>query len=432
VFGNIEKPLPRPSEDSAPFWEATGRGELRMQRCGACGHVRFPPALLCPRCLSPNAAWERLSGRGAVYSWVVVHQSQHPAFNPDTPYNVVIVELEEGPTRAYGVGLGWDTEEKARVSLSWSELSLFGSGRGLDVVTKLSSREQRWQVSYREPTRLGLLGVPTWSAVYRTEETFDTYSLLRRGMWIDVGDRQRRPVRAILRYEYQIVDPTAPDELLSELERDQQRTKIASLTPILEFDTRDDLFEPTRGVYASGQVQFAFPLFDADAFFNKVTLNVAGFTPLGPGVLAGSIRLGGAEPRDPEAGVTDNLSLPIAVRFFAGGRVTHRAFPLDKLGIPGDTLDDAGDPIGGAGLALANLEWRFPVFGAIGGALFVDSGNVWSDWRDVNAGQFRWGAGLGLRVATPVGPVRLEYGWKLDRKPGESAGELFFSFSNPF
>jgi outer membrane protein insertion porin family len=120
------------------------------------------------------------------------------------------------------------------------------------------------------------------------------------------------------------------------------------------------------------------------------------------------------------------------VRFFAGGRVTHRAFPLDKLGRPGETLDENGDPIGGAGLALANLEWRFPVFGAIGGALFIDSGNVWSDWRDINAGQFRWGAGLGLRVATPVGPVRLEYGWKLDRKPGESAGELFFSFSNPF
>ena len=348
------------------------------------------------------------------------------------PRRDIVVELQEGPTRAFGVGLGWDTEEDARVSVIWSELSLFGSGRGLDVVARVSSREQRWQVSYREPARLGLLGVPVWVAVYRTEETFDTYSLLRRGMWLDLGDRQRRPLRAILRYEYQIVDPTAPDEILSDLERDKQRAKIASLTPILEFDTRDDLFEPKRGVYASGQIQVAFPLFDADAFFNKVTLNAAGFTPLGPGVLAGSIRLGGVEPRDPEAGVSNNLSVPIAVRFFAGGRVTHRAFPLDKLGRPGETLDENGDPIGGAGLALANLEWRFPVFGAIGGALFIDSGNVWSDWRDINAGQFRWGAGLGLRVATPVGPVRLEYGWKLDRKPGESAGELFFSFSNPF
>ncbi len=93
----IEKPLPRASEDSAPYWEAAQRGELRMQRCGSCGQLRFPPAVLCPRCLSEDVEWTRLSGRGTVFSWIVVHQSQHPAFNADTPYNVAIVELEEGP-----------------------------------------------------------------------------------------------------------------------------------------------------------------------------------------------------------------------------------------------------------------------------------------------------------------------------------------------
>ena len=93
----IEKPLPRPTEDSAPFWEAAHKGELRMQRCGDCGHIRFPPALLCARCLSERAEWVLLSGRGTVFSWIVVHQSQHPAFNTDVPYNVAIIELEEGP-----------------------------------------------------------------------------------------------------------------------------------------------------------------------------------------------------------------------------------------------------------------------------------------------------------------------------------------------
>jgi uncharacterized OB-fold protein len=93
----IEKPLPRPTEDTAPYWEAAHKSELRMQQCGDCGHIRFPPALLCARCLSERADWVRLSGRGTVFSWIVVHQSQHPAFNADTPYNVTIVELEEGP-----------------------------------------------------------------------------------------------------------------------------------------------------------------------------------------------------------------------------------------------------------------------------------------------------------------------------------------------
>ncbi len=93
----IEKPLPRPNEDTAPYWEATQKGELRMQRCGDCNHVRFPPALLCPRCLSEKFEWAKLSGRGVVFSWIIVHQSQHPAFNADTPYNVTIVQLDEGP-----------------------------------------------------------------------------------------------------------------------------------------------------------------------------------------------------------------------------------------------------------------------------------------------------------------------------------------------
>lgn len=93
----IEKPLPRPTEDSAPFWAAAHTGELHMQRCCNCSHVRFPPSVVCARCLSGKAEWIALSGRGTVFSWIVVHQSQHPAFNSDTPYNVAIVELEEGP-----------------------------------------------------------------------------------------------------------------------------------------------------------------------------------------------------------------------------------------------------------------------------------------------------------------------------------------------
>lgn len=109
MFG-IEKPLPRPSEDSAPFWEAAFKGELRMQQCGDCGHIRFPPALLCARCLSESAEWVKLSGRGTLYSWIVVHQSQHPAFNADVPYNVAIIELEEGP-RLHTNVIGCPNEE---------------------------------------------------------------------------------------------------------------------------------------------------------------------------------------------------------------------------------------------------------------------------------------------------------------------------------
>lgn len=92
----IEKPLPAVTEDGAPYWEWCRRGELRVQRCDACRHLRFPPALVCPRCLAAEHAWVALSGRGTIWSFIVVHRPQHPAFFADAPYNVAIVELEEG------------------------------------------------------------------------------------------------------------------------------------------------------------------------------------------------------------------------------------------------------------------------------------------------------------------------------------------------
>jgi uncharacterized protein len=93
----VEKPLPLASEDSAEFWEGTKRGELLVQRCVDCGHLRFPPAAICARCWSLESTWQRTSGGGRIYTFIVVHRPQHPAFFEDVPYNVAIVELDEGP-----------------------------------------------------------------------------------------------------------------------------------------------------------------------------------------------------------------------------------------------------------------------------------------------------------------------------------------------
>jgi uncharacterized OB-fold protein len=92
----LDKPMPAVNEDSTPYWEGTRQGELRAQCCSDCGHLRFPPALVCPKCLGESATWQRLSGRGTIYTFIVVHRPQHPAFLADAPYNVAIIELEEG------------------------------------------------------------------------------------------------------------------------------------------------------------------------------------------------------------------------------------------------------------------------------------------------------------------------------------------------
>jgi outer membrane protein insertion porin family len=345
-----------------------------------------------------------------------------------------VIEIEEALTRSISWGLGWDSVAQGRVSFSWSQLNLGGRGHSLSFSTDLSRTEQNVELLYRAPKNLNFLGVPIWMAIYRGFEDRTDYQVERQGMWVEVGDRWRKPLRVVPRYDYSIVNSNAPPEVESDLEREDQDINISSITPILEWDTRDDPLMPHRGLYASLQPQFAFEAFGADAQFDKITLMLSGYAPAGRSVFAGALRVGGIHPRTPataDSTSTDNLQVPIAVRYFAGGRISNRAFPTDELGAPG-TFSEDGAPIGGAGTAIANLELRFPVMGAVGGSVFVDGGNVWPSWRDVSTDEMRWGVGLGVRVETPMGPFRLEYGWKLDQREGESSGELFFSFGNPF
>ena len=87
--------LPAPDQDAQPFWDFLTRHELRVQRCDGCGHLRFPPRPVCPACRSFDATWTELSGRGRIWSHVVVHRPVLPAYAPYLPYPVVVVELDE-------------------------------------------------------------------------------------------------------------------------------------------------------------------------------------------------------------------------------------------------------------------------------------------------------------------------------------------------
>jgi uncharacterized protein len=91
--------LPDLSEPtSAPFWEGTARGDLLVQACGACGKRRMPPRPMCPHCQSLDVTWERTSGRGRIWSFIVPHPPLLPAFAAVAPYNAIVVELAEDPT----------------------------------------------------------------------------------------------------------------------------------------------------------------------------------------------------------------------------------------------------------------------------------------------------------------------------------------------
>lgn len=89
------RPQPRIGRYDGPFWAFAEKGELRVQTCSRCGHHRFPPGPTCPRCLSGDAQWVRLSGKGKVVTWTTFHRPYFPEI--PIPYTVVSVETAEGP-----------------------------------------------------------------------------------------------------------------------------------------------------------------------------------------------------------------------------------------------------------------------------------------------------------------------------------------------
>ncbi|OUN00009.1 MAG: hypothetical protein BAA02_10665 [Paenibacillaceae bacterium ZCTH02-B3] len=91
------KPLPKPDVWSRPFWEHAKNGVLATQACVKCGHRFFPPGPVCPSCYSFELEWKPVSGKGKVVSWVVFHQLYYKGFADEIPYNVALVQLDEGP-----------------------------------------------------------------------------------------------------------------------------------------------------------------------------------------------------------------------------------------------------------------------------------------------------------------------------------------------
>lgn len=125
--------LPQADDDSAPFWEATARGELRIQKCSECGRLRFPPRPMCPDCQSFEHEWALMSGKGKVWSWVKPHPPLLPAYAEVAPYNVIVVELDEDPAIRL-VGNLVESDEGTLEALSTVDPDSIEIGEPVEVV----------------------------------------------------------------------------------------------------------------------------------------------------------------------------------------------------------------------------------------------------------------------------------------------------------
>jgi outer membrane protein insertion porin family len=351
----------------------------------------------------------------------------------------IVLEVEEGRNLSIAGALGYSTDQLARGTLSVAHRNLFGTGRYVGIETRLSQRENKYFLHYREPL-LFLFDSQLELAVYRERERRTELELVKLGTWAEVSRVFRETLRASLRYEYRRVECVGEvlcirDFPIPGLPLQDQEIEISSIAPAVFIDRRDDPITPFRGFYGSGAVEYAFPLFAAETTFLKGFAQGAWYRPLTDrSLIVLSGRAGAIQP-------IGGSQIPFAERFFAGGETSHRAFRLDRLGRVGETLiliprqNEEGNeliPVGGNAMTVLNAEYRFPVFGNLRGAFFVDAGNVWSELGDFDLGDLRYGVGVGVRYLTPVGPLRLDFGYKLDRIDLEPPYALSISIGFPF
>jgi outer membrane protein assembly factor BamA len=278
------------------------------------------------------------------------------------------------------------------------------------------------------------------------QQTRSSFNFARQSLSADVA-RHLTPIVSVTG-TYQLQRTRVFDERLSKddqllIDRLFPQFRLSSFSSAVIRDTRDDAVEPTRGDYASAIGQLAARRIGSEIGFVKSFFTAQAFRIV-PGtnrvVFAGNARLGLATgfPREPVDELGDLIpglqvrSLPQSERFYAGGDTTIRGFALDRVGTPGETLDEDLLPIGGNALVIFNAELRAPVTRALGVVGFLDTGNVFVNATDINLGKLRSAVGGGVRYKSPFGPLRFDLGFKVNRYPGEGLTAWFISFGQAF
>jgi len=340
----------------------------------------------------------------------------------------IVITVSERKPGVVEFSVGYEDYEGLRGSIDISYRNLWGMNRRIHLRWELSTLKERFVLGYHEPY---LLGRPIVFNAFllkeaRTEKSIDTgevrYRMKKNSSGISLEKNLTTNLKAQIAYDFSLVKTfdLKPDVVLSR--EDEGTLAISSIRPGALYDTRDNPFDPTRGVLIGASLKIASTYLLGETDFVKLTVHGSGYKRLGRRfILALSLKGGAAQ------GFADTRELPIVERFFLGGRNTVRGFEQDTLGPKGRD----GTPTGGNAFLMSNIELRTYVgkgFSIVG---FLDGGNVWR--RTVNMDlTLRYTAGLGIRYRTPVGPIRVDYGHKLDRKEGESAGEFHFSIGHAF
>jgi outer membrane protein assembly complex protein YaeT len=353
--------------------------------------------------------------------------------NPVDSTKPVLVHVEEASPLVLGYGIGYQSWERFRGTFEITRNNLFGLARSITFRTRDSFKEQRAEISYKEP-RLFNRDLDAYLVLYADNVKRVSFDTFQNNISVQVLKRVRRLDNYYFRYNFETVDlsnilvnPQAvgfPGQNLGTL-------KLSSLSTAWLRDTRDDPFNPTSGRFNTMNLTVTAKPIGSETNFVSFYGQAQGNWKVAEGpIMAASLRVGLTKP----FGSTPEV--PISERFFVGGSTTLRGYaqdmagPLDPMNVDPNTGEPL--PLGGNAMIIVNLESRIPVSGNLTFAPFYDTGNVFSRISSIRLSSFTHNLGFGIRYKTPFGPIRLDFGFNLDRPQGLPSHQMFFTVGNPF
>lgn len=366
----------------------------------------------------------------------------------------LIVKVKEQKMRELSFRIGYGTLDEARLSGGWLHRNLWNSGRTAEVRGLLGSRDfskgltrirgdlafaDRWLLGRRLVSSIGVYGQETLEEYKEVEN--GEYRLDRLGINLNVKKNILKVTKLTLAYTHEIVDVRDPSWVFDQ--NQNIRLQVGqdinrSLGLILSRDTRRPFFDPQGGSNTRVAAQTTGGIFGGDNNFNKIALSWADYFKWYWGsVVAFSTRTGYASA----FGASRDKGVPEYEKFYAGGSGTIRGYDDRDFG-PGDFL------------LLANVEMRFHLFWKVAGVTFIDMGNAWSSIDDIEGSDFKvfvpgeeyalrretdvkYSIGLGIGVQSPVGPIMIDYGYRIKRAIDEeghkeSPGRVHFLVGHAF
>jgi outer membrane protein insertion porin family len=345
----------------------------------------------------------------------------------------VKVEVVEGPTGTLSGGLGFSTVDKIFGVVQLTENNLFGRAWKASFNTQFGSTRTLFSLDFRDPYFLDSDFSLLLNA-YNLKTSYTDFEQKSAGGKVGFGYSFDRNTSANLYFrldDVEILDNEDAQSLFLQEQFALGRQQTRSITLNLNKNTTDKFIDPSRGTIQSVTVEYAGGPLGGDSDFVKYFLNTRAFFPITKtGVISGNFLWG-------QTISTVGGAVPLYERFFLGGPYNLRGYQARTVS-PVDP--NTGEQIGGNKELVVNVEYLFPIFESFGlkGVFFFDMGNTWEqgewpwDMKPWNGPAIRYDLGMGIRWYSPMGPLRIEWGWPLNPEPDEDKVVLQFTVGTAF